>query len=229
MLISHQHRFIFLKTQKTAGTAIEIALRGAMHPGDVITPISAADERLSRQLGHLGPRHFRAPLRQYHRRDWLRLITRGRLKKRFYNHMPAPLVKAELSSALWDDYLKISVERNPFDKAISSYYWRTRKQRKPVSLETYLLTCPTSEISNWPIYTIDDTPVVDVMLRQERLVQDLAALGERLGLNAPLEMPRERPKGAVRRDRRPWQEVLTPTSEQRIREVCAREIATLSY
>jgi hypothetical protein len=229
MLISHQHRFIFLKTQKTAGTAIEIALRGVMHRGDVITPISAVDERLSRQLGHLGPRHFRATLRQYRRRDWLRLLSRGRLKKRFYNHMPAALVKAELPSALWDGYLKISVERNPFDKAISSYYWRTRKQRQPVSLDSYLLTCPTSEISNWPIYTINDTPVVDVMLRQEQLDQDLAVLGQRLGLSAPLALPRQRPKGEVRRDRRPWQDVLTPACEQRIREVCAREIATFSY
>lgn len=229
MLISHQHRFIFLKTQKTAGTAVEIALRGVMHRGDVITPISAEDERLSRQLGHLGPRHFRAPLRRYQPRDWLQLLSRGRLKKRFYNHMPAARVKAELPDALWQGYLKISVERNPFDKAISAYYWRTRKQRQPVSLDTYLLSCPTSEISNWPIYTIDDTPVVDVMLRQEHLDRDLAALGERLGLSAPLVLPRQRPKGAVRRDRRPWQEVLSPAGERRIREVCAREITTFHY
>lgn len=229
MLISHQHRFIFLKTQKTAGTAIEIALRGVMHPGDVITPISSADERLNRQLGHLGPRHFRAPLGHYRRPDWQRLVCRGRLKKRFYNHMAAAQVRAELPGAVWDGYLKISVERNPFDKAISSYYWRTRKQRQPISLDTYLLHCPTSEISNWPIYTIHDQPIVDVMLRQEQLPQDLAALGERLGLGAPLALPQQRPKGGVRRDRRPWQEVLNATCEQRIREVCAREIATFHY
>jgi hypothetical protein len=229
MLISHHHRFIFLKTQKTAGTAIEIALRRVMHPDDVITPISAEDERLNRQLGQLGPRHYRAPLSHYRRRDWLRLLSRGRLKKRFYNHMPAALVKAELPGTVWDGYLKISVERNPFDKAISSYYWRTRKQRRPVSLETYLLTCPTSEISNWPVYTINDRPIVDVMLRQEQLPQDLDALGRRLGLRAPLQLPQQRPKGQVRRDRRPWQDVLNTTCEQRIRDVCAREIATFHY
>jgi hypothetical protein len=229
MLISHQHRFIFLKTQKTAGTAIEIVLRAVMDPGDVNTPISSADERLNRQLGHLGPRHYRAPLGRYSYHDWLRLICRGRLKKRFYNHMSAAQVRAEVSRAVWDNYLKISVERNPFDKAISSYYWRTRKQRQPISLETYLLQCPTSEISNWPIYTINDEPIVDVMLRQEHLPQDLAALGQRLGLSAPLALPQQRPKGQVRRDRRPWQEVLNATCERRIREVCAREIATFHY
>lgn len=229
MLISHLHRFIFLKTQKTAGTAIEIALRAVMHRDDVITPISAADERLNRQLGHLGPRHFRAPLREYQRHDLLKLISRGKLKKRFYNHIPAAQVRAQLPSAVWDGYLKISVERNPFDKAISSYYWRTRKQRQPVSIRDYLLHCPASELSNWPIYTIDNRPVVDVMLRQEHLPEDLAALGDRLALPTPLALPRQRPKGQFRRDRRPWPEVLDAAAEQRVRQVCAREIAAFYY
>jgi hypothetical protein len=229
MLISHQHRFIFLKTQKTAGTAIEIALRAVMHRDDVITPISAADERLNRQLGHLGPRHFRAPLHEYRRHDLLKLIGRGKLKKRFYNHIPAAQVRAQLPPAVWDGYLKISVERNPFDKAISSYYWRTRKQRRPISIRDYLLHCPAGELSNWPIYTIDNRPVVDVMLRQEHLQHDLAALGDQLALPTPLALPQQRPKGQFRRDRRPWPEVLDAAAEQRVRQVCAREIAAFHY
>lgn len=229
MLICHRHRFIFLKTQKTAGTAVEIALRAVMHAHDVITPISSADERISRQLGQLGPRHFRAPLRDYGRHDLLRLITRGKLKKRFYNHIPAADVKAQLADDMWQNYLKISVERNPFDKAISSYYWRTRKQRQPLSIQDYLLNCPASEISNWPIYTIDNTPVVDLMLRQENLESDLDAVAERLALPTPLALPQQRPKGQYRRDRRPWQEVLDGACERRIRAVCAREIEAFHY
>jgi len=225
MLISHRHRFIFLKTQKTAGTAIEIALRGVMDPGDVITPISRADERINRALGQLGPRRFRAPLQHYRSGDLWRVLSRGRLKKRFYNHMPAAAVRAELPEAVWCDYLKISVERNPFDKAISSYYWRTRRQRQPISLAAYLQSCPSGELSNWPVYTIDDQVVVDVMLRHEHLEQDLAALAERLRLERPLQLPVQRPKGQIRKDRRPWQEVLDPEGERRIRQVCARELA----
>lgn len=225
MLISHRHRFIFLKTQKTAGTAIEIALRAVLGPDDVITPISRADERLSRQLGRPGPRHFRAPLRDYQIAELLQLLTRGRLKKRFYNHIPAARVQALLPMAIWQDYLKISVERNPFDKAISSYYWRTRKQRQPIPIDQYLQRCPTSEISNWPIYSINDAVLTDVMLRHEQLADDLATLATRLSLPQPLELPQQRPKGQIRRDRRPWQEVLDSASQERIRQVCAREIA----
>jgi hypothetical protein len=225
MLISHRHRFIFLKTQKTAGTAIEIALRALLGPDDVITPISRADEQLSRQLGRPGPRHFRAPLHDYQTADLLQLLARARLKKRFYNHIPAARVKEQLPLAIWQGYLKISVERNPFDKAISSYYWRTRKQRQPIPIDQYLHSCPTSEISNWPIYSINDAVITDVMLRHEQLADDLAALADTLGLHQPLELPQQRPKGQIRSDRRPWQEVLDPASQERIRQVCTREIA----
>lgn len=229
MLISHRYRFIFLKTQKTAGTAIEIALRGLLGPDDVITPISAADERISRQLGHPGPRHFRAPLKRYTPEDLRSLLTRAKLKKRFYNHIPAAQVKAELPDSIWQNYLKISVERNPFDKAISSYFWRTRKQHQPITIQDYLHTCPETDISNWKIYSIDDQLVTDVMLRHEHLNDDLRALATQLGLPHSLNLPQQRPKGQIRRDHRPWQEVLNAACQDRIRQVCAKEIATFDY
>ncbi len=229
MLICHHHRFIFLKTQKTAGTAIEIALRSLMAPGDVITPISRDDEHLSRRLGFPGPRNFRTPLHHYSAPDLVRLVSRARLKKRFYNHIPAAQIKAQLPAPTWDAYLKISVERNPFDKAISSYYWRSRKQSQPLPINAYIKSCPPGELSNWDIYSINDTLITDVMLRYESLAADLLALSRRLGLERPLELPTQRPKGQHRHDKRPWQEVLDAASQQRIRLICAREIQALRY
>ena len=44
MIISHEHKFIFLKTRKTAGTSIELALSQLCGPNDIITPISPNDE-----------------------------------------------------------------------------------------------------------------------------------------------------------------------------------------
>ena len=51
MIASHQHRFIFLKTRKTAGTSVEIALSKVCGPDDVITEISPEDEELRRAAG----------------------------------------------------------------------------------------------------------------------------------------------------------------------------------
>jgi len=44
MIISHEHKFIFLKTKKTAGTSIELALSELCGLDDVITPLTTVDE-----------------------------------------------------------------------------------------------------------------------------------------------------------------------------------------
>jgi hypothetical protein len=44
MIISHEHKFIFLKTKKTAGTAIEAALSELCGPSCVITPYREESE-----------------------------------------------------------------------------------------------------------------------------------------------------------------------------------------
>ncbi len=44
MIISHEHKFIFLKTKKTAGTAIEAALSELCGPTCVITPYREESE-----------------------------------------------------------------------------------------------------------------------------------------------------------------------------------------
>ena len=41
MIVSHKHKFIFLKTKKTAGTSIELALTKLCGDDDIITPLTA--------------------------------------------------------------------------------------------------------------------------------------------------------------------------------------------
>lgn len=51
MIVSDRYGFVFLKTRKTAGTSIEIALRQFAGPDDVFTPLGRGDERICRELG----------------------------------------------------------------------------------------------------------------------------------------------------------------------------------
>ena len=56
MIVSHEHKFIFLKTIKTAGTSIEAALAQICGPDDIITPYREASEKDRKGRG---PQNFR--------------------------------------------------------------------------------------------------------------------------------------------------------------------------
>ncbi len=77
MIVSHQHRFVFLKTRKTAGTSVEIALSKICGPDDIISRISPEDEELRAAAGGRGPQNHESPP----------------LVRRAFNHMPAQKVR----------------------------------------------------------------------------------------------------------------------------------------
>ncbi|PYJ22208.1 MAG: chondroitin 4-O-sulfotransferase, partial [Verrucomicrobia bacterium] len=115
MILSHKHKFIFIKTAKTAGTSIEIFLSKYCGPTDVVTPITPPIE------GHQ-PRSYQGlinPMPEILERPGkffsaLRHTLTSREK--FYRHMPAFEVQQRVPSRVWNSYFKFCVERNPWDK-----------------------------------------------------------------------------------------------------------------
>ncbi len=224
MIINHKYKFIFLKTRKTAGTSIEIALSKFCDDGDVITRISKEDEQMRRKQGFPGPRNYGVPLRHYSALDWMRMAGKAK-RKRFFNHADAEFVRGSLPDAIWDNYFKFTIERDPFDKAISRYYWSTKEPRP--DLTEYLDAAPVKLLSNWNIYTINDRIAVDFVVRYESLDDDLAYVSERLGLPEPLALPRA--KSAHRKSREHYSHLLSPAARQRIEIACAKEMTAFGY
>src|SRR5258706_13533067 len=97
MIISHVYKFIFIKTNKTAGTSIEIALSRFCGDDDVITPISQEDEAIRRSLGYRGPQNYMAPLSDYGLRDYWRRLVRCRKKLRYHNKMSSRDVRGHVT------------------------------------------------------------------------------------------------------------------------------------
>ncbi len=56
MIISHKHKFIFIKTRKTAGTSIEIFLSQFCGKNDILTPIGEGEALRKEQ--DIVPRHY---------------------------------------------------------------------------------------------------------------------------------------------------------------------------
>lgn len=196
---------------------------------DIITPISKKDERLRLDIHSNSPRNYLAYPLEYGPADCWRLATRLKLKKKFFNHIPALQAKQNLPARIWNNYIIISVERHPFDRAISSYFWRTRKIANPVSLNEYIKYAPAKELSNWSIYSIEDNVIADFMIRYEHLQDDLSKLSKLLKLPRDIELPPLKAKSDHRHDKRPWQELLNSSSLQRLRLSCAKEAIYFNY
>lgn len=109
MFISAENRFLYVKTSKTAGTSLEIALSKYAGPKDIITAIEPDDEALRTKLGFRGPQNHFEP---------------GRNKYLFWNHIGIANIRARVAPKTMDKLTSFSVSRNPFTRAVSGYYWK---------------------------------------------------------------------------------------------------------
>jgi hypothetical protein len=227
MIINHKYKFIFIKTRKTAGTSIEIALSEFCGKGDVITPIGQIeDESKRRQMGFIGPQNYLVPLRFHPMKSWPRRLINGK-RRRFYNHSGAAHVKKYIGRSIWDSYFKFCFERNPFDKVISQYYWDKHYRNIDQEINDYVMNVGEDFLSDWNIYAIEDKLAVDCVGSYENVIGDLAAIAEKLKLPKSIELPKA--KAAFRLNRSHYSEVLDAQSRARIERVCAKEIEAFNY
>jgi hypothetical protein len=183
VIVCHRHRFIFLKTRKTAGTSIELSLRPSCGPDDIVTPVT--EDRPTPQGG--GPRNYLHDRAGWSLADRIAWRLRGDLSLKtrpaigFFGHVRGAELRARLPEKVWRDYFKFTIERNPWDRQVSHYFWRLRRAgaHKP-SFRDYLRA--SAPLGNWEIYTEGDQLIVDKVLRYETLGADLAATTAMLGL-----------------------------------------------
>ena len=228
MIISHQYKFIFLKTNKTAGTSIEIALSGVCGDDDIISPISPEDEKNRSKLGHRGPQHHLAKSREYGIVDAAKLLLKGRKKNRFYNHMPASEVKALIPDDTWNDYYKFCFERNPWDRVISLYYWRCKTEPRP-SIAQFIDSGALKRLKRkgLELYSIDGQIAVDKVCRFENIAAELESIRTRLGIIGKLELPHA--KSRFRKDKRSYRDILDAEQQARIADMFSDEIKLMGY
>ena len=228
MIVSHKYRFIFLKTAKTAGTSIEIALSKFLGEDDIVTPISAEDELIRRQFGFAGPRNHKVPLKQLSVSDLVNSAIRFR-RTQFYNHMSAQEVRAYVGETVWNSYHKFCFERNPFDRVVSLFYWCFRAEPRP-TLKEFVATDQIGLLTRRGIdlyTTATGALAVDQVARYENLTEELEIIRLQLGIPEPLELPRA--KASHRVDRRHYSELLDDDCRALIAVRFHREMQMFGY
>ena len=193
MIISHTHKFIFLKPIKTAGTSIEAALSNYCSDEDIVTPLN--NYWFNRdQTSSIVHRAMNAEKLEW----WTKDIGQ---------HVDVPTMRERLSEDIWSNYMKISVTRNPWDRLVSLFMWENKNDQslKPKKRFYHRLGVPFDELgllkrrflqyvggdweTNDRFYLIDGKLCADFVIRYENLSESFNALCDEL--NVPrVELPR---------------------------------------
>jgi hypothetical protein len=227
MIVCHTHKFIFVKTQKTASTSLEIALSRLCDSNDIITPITKKDEEVRKDLGFLGPRNYYVPFKKYSKRDWANFLFLGK-RVEFYNHMSCFDIQKYISKTVYNDYYKFCFERNPYDKVISLFFHKGGYE-KWNSIENFINAGSLQIIKGYDQYTINKILAVDAIFKFEDMSTALQTISERLKLKEPLKLPEEKLKSQFRKDKRQYSEVLSANEKHLIDVIWARERELMGY
>ncbi len=230
MIASFRHNFIFIKTRKTAGTSIEMALSQSCGPDDVVAPIMLTDE-LARgiRLQNASPAldgDLREAAARHDNARYNRLLLQLKNNAGFSSHMPAVAIRERLPETFWRSAFKFTIERHPYEKAVSCAYFLLRHRPADKFADVLDMTIHRRLFDDFGLYTIDGQVVVDRIIRYEHLPADLSEVFSAIGIQLP---PLPNSKREFRRDHRPAAEILSATQKARIFEMAKSTFALMGY
>lgn len=206
MIISHKYKFIFVKTIKTAGTSIEVFLSQCCGENDIVTPIRPPVEP------HF-PRNYKGIWNPFseillNRGGGIRGTLENLLHMhKYFNHIPASIIRCRTNKNIWNNYYKFCVERNPWDKSLSHYHMINHRAGGGISFDEYLERG--NFCINLPIYADSKgNLLVDKVVRYESLGNELSLVFNDLGI--PFEGSLGvRAKSEHRKDRSPYKKIFS--------------------
>ncbi|MCA9949408.1 MAG: sulfotransferase family 2 domain-containing protein [Anaerolineales bacterium] len=224
MILSHKYKFIFIKTSKTAGTSIEIALSKFCDDADIITPISPADEKLRKRLGYRGPQNYTFPIPE----ALLPLPAASRPCTKFNNHSSAQQIRRCVGDIIWNSYYKFAFERNPWDRFLSFYYWRCRRNPR-LTISELIANNGLKRLKKFgsQLYTISGSIALNKICLYEDLTNELEDIRRFLGLPEVIDLPFA--KSTYRKEKQHYHDVLTAEQIQQIGLFFQDEIEQFGY
>ena len=183
MLISHQYKFIFVKTEKTASTSIEDYLHRALKRETEVCRATPSNRRRLLEAG----------------RDLAEISFIGwthdqRRHVAFYSglepHSSLTDARRFLGDEVFAQYRVVTSERNPWDRQVSLYFHRLKKRGIEPTRESFQRDLHSAfynlfhhnRLNNWRLYSIDGAPKIDFLIRFSSIEEDIDRLHETVGL-----------------------------------------------
>lgn len=226
MIISHRHRFIFLKTEKTASSSLWSVFKAIAGERDRLYP---ADQRVRREL-----------ITSHGSLENVSFIGSNGAGRRLlpgvfglYRHAFASDVRAFIGPDLFERYMVITSERNPFDRQLSLFAHR-RQKHGAVDLSRFsgAMESPMynllhyNRLRNWDVYAIDGKVCASHVIRFENLQDDLGAVLRDLGIDPEAHML---PHLKKTRPYATYREFYSDRARQLVSRWYRREIAHFGY
>ncbi|KRO42182.1 MAG: hypothetical protein ABR74_04955 [Actinobacteria bacterium BACL4 MAG-121022-bin9] len=176
--------FLFIKTTKVAGTSFELALSKFASPECIVTPLTNDDEIKRKSLGFRGPQNYRYSISEFKkipRKEIFKSALNRSIPQKYWNHIPARDIKKRMHRDEWENCFKVSIVRDPFDMAVSRYYWDidTEKNRARISFDSYISLNPSVLTLNKRITHVENQSCLDFEIRYDRINEDVEILEQR--------------------------------------------------
>ena len=188
MIIIPELKVIFVRPAKTSGSSLANAL--FTHLG-----YNTKDDNISYQIATI---RRNTSIKNASRSDIDRL-----------QHAPCSRLKPIVNKDIWNDYLKISIIRCPYDTLISYYYWdscrNVGKYTKNFNLYALQKTYQAFIKKNYNIPCINNRLAIDFLMRFENMQEDVKKLEQRI--NCPGLLQKYNRDHWIRNLRPPGQDV----------------------
>lgn len=253
MIVSHKHKFIFIKTMKTAGTSIEAFLASYCEGSDIVTFLGIDDEFVRRKMGVYPMNNIRpeftipdekdAPIetlqdlkefRKAHQYLWG--SSKGVRRISFGPHTPARKAMKKIGKACWNDYYTFCFDRDPWERTISHFYFSPKGKDIEFATDEQIRSYVSAKqlqgkaACNSKYYTDKKGRLlVKDLFDLANLDEVMRGICTRFGFDFERFKALPKFKGASRKDRRPYEEFLTPQTIDLIGQVNKRAIGFLGY
>jgi hypothetical protein len=183
MIVSYQHRFIFWKPPKTAGTSVQCGLGEFCGEDDIVTPINPTPQAEGYDIVYIPRNH-----------------------KKFDSHMMPMQIRNKVGQDIWNEFFKITVVRNPWDLCVSRMWWRLalpqiKKGKKAANIiapQKISKSACGGKIDRYYFHPKTGKPLADFFIRYEHINEDYKEVCKKIGIPHK-KLPKL--KGGIRNNR----------------------------